>query len=286
MITEISNYPLNLSVQCPFPLGVMDTGFPVCYNLKITMKRLHYSSLFLIVFILISSISFNCSATFQLAEGEHLRDSNTKPISFDSRNNKKVRSTVANNTIGNSFNPNTNSVDIDPAIKKTPDQARDEMKENYFKLIILLIVILLIILALRKFKHIVSNNVLKGIPLRIYLKYLIENGLNGRGTNILNYKYLGLSTVIGILLGWYYKLPNTKLLIELGKCDSLWRKDLAIEYYKNQSSFISTELFAFNWTVFFLCTLLCFLLLLFFNDKTFRKYLYDKISFNEEKKTT
>lgn len=250
------------------------------------MKRLHYSSLFLMVFIMILSISLNCSATFQLAEGEPSRDSNTKPISFDSRNNEKVASTVGNNTIGSGFNPNTNPVDIDTAIKKTPDQARDEMKENYFRLIILLIVTLLIIIALRKFIPIVSTNVLKDSPLRIYLKSFLGVRMNGGRTKIQNYWYLSFSFVIGILLGWYFKSPNTKLIIELGNCDSLWRKDLVIEYYKNQSSFFSADFFTFNWTMFLLSTLFCSLLLLFFNDKIFRQYLYNKISFHEEKKTT
>lgn len=282
MITELSKYPLNLSVQCPFPLGVMDTGLPVCYNLKITMKRLHYSSLFLMVFILISSISLNCSATFQLAEGEPLKDSNTQPMPFDSRNNRTVKSSTANDIHSNTYDP----TNIDTAIKKTPDKDRDEIKENYFRLIILLIVTLLIIIALRKFILIVSTNFLKGSPLRIYLKSFLGIRMNGGRTKIQNYWYLGFSFVIGILLGWYFKSPNTKLIIELGNCDSLWRKDLVIEYYRNQSSFFSADFFTFNWTMFLLSTLFCSLLLLFFNDKIFRQYLYNKISFHEEKKTT
>lgn len=250
------------------------------------MKILHYTLLFLMVFILISSISINCCATSHLAEGKLIKNSNTQPISFDSRNNKKVSSTVGNNTLGKGFNPDTNPVDIDKAIKLTPDQAKDEMKGNYFRLIILLIVMSFIILALRKIKPIVSTNVLKSSPMRIHLKSILEIGMNGGSTKIQNYWYLGLSFVIGILLGWYYKLPNNILLIELSKCDSLWRKELVIEYYKNQSSFFSTDFFTFNWTMFLLTTLFFFLLLLFFNDKIFRQYLYNKISFNEEKKTT
>ena len=117
------------------------------------------------------------------------------------------------------------------------------------------------------------------------MKFSSKISLYNNERRVRIYSYLVLSTFAGFMLGWYFKLPNNILLIQLGKCDSLFRKNLVLDFYKNKSTFFSTVFFSFNWVVFLLSTLICFLLLLFFNDAKFRQYLFDKITFREEKKS-
>lgn len=115
----------------------------------------------------------------------------------------------------------------------------------------------------------------------LFNKKLIQNVLH-----VVRYYWpYSISVIVGILLGWNYRKPNNKLLGIAGNFDSLWKKDLVIEYLKNQSSYFSSEYFSFNWPVFLISLLLCFLIILFFNDKAFRKYLLNKFSFTEEKKS-
>ena len=76
------------------------------------------------------------------------------------------------------------------------------------------------------------------------------------------YIYLVVSLLIGFFLGWYYKLPNEKLLEILLDNDSKWRKDLTLEFARKQEPFFSSEYFSFNWVAFILVTVACLLCLM------------------------
>jgi hypothetical protein len=87
------------------------------------------------------------------------------------------------------------------------------------------------------------------------------------------YLYVVLSFIIGFLLGWYYKLPNEILLIKLSEADSLWRKNIIVEYAKQISPFISNEYFSFNWFVFIVGSIISFLCLFFLDYFNVWNYL-------------
>lgn len=123
---------------------------------------------------------------------------------------------------------------------------------------------------------------IKGAPV-IEEKSMLQTYIYSKERKVQNIRHLGISTFAGFILGWYYKVPNSENLIGLSECDSLWRKNLIIDLQKKNSSFFSTDLFSFNWLVFFFTTLICFMLLLFFTDEKFRQYLYDKLTFRKEK---
>ena len=117
----------------------------------------------------------------------------------------------------------------------------------------------------------------KYFPFFLYRTQVIRYRNLVKDEKIKYYLHLGLSTFVGFFLGWYFKVPNTKLMSMLLKANSLWKKDLALEYHRKKSGFFSTELFSFNWIVFIFSTLICFFILMYLNDVRFRKYILGKI---------
>lgn len=96
-------------------------------------------------------------------------------------------------------------------------------------------------------------------------------------------KYLAISAIFGVILGWCFRQPNNKLLAKLyNNYESEAKNDLFISVYKN-NSFFSSEYFSFNWPVFVISFTLCLAILLFFFDKSIRLFLYKKTKFTEEK---
>ena len=127
------------------------------------------------------------------------------------------------------------------------------------------------------FEFIEEPDVLKDTTSRITKKSLLGIRNLVKDEKIKYYLHIGLSTFVGFFLGWYFKVPNTKLMSMLLKANSLWRKDLVLEYHRKNSPFFSTELFSFNWIVFIFSTLICFFILMYLNDLKFRQYIQDKI---------
>lgn len=127
------------------------------------------------------------------------------------------------------------------------------------------------------FEFIEEPDVLKDTTSRITKKSLLGIRNLVKDKKIKYYLHIGLSTFVGFFLGWYFKVPNTKLMSMLLKANSLWKKDLALEYHRKRSGFFSTELFSFNWIVFIFSTLICFFILMYLNDVKFRKYILGKI---------
>lgn len=73
------------------------------------------------------------------------------------------------------------------------------------------------------------------------------------------YLYILISSLLGLLLGWYYRLPTEELLFTLFKQKSEWRKDLALDLMRKSEPLFTSELFSFNWAMFIGGTILCFL---------------------------
>jgi len=127
------------------------------------------------------------------------------------------------------------------------------------------------------FEFIEDPDVLKDTTSGITKKSLLGIRNLVKVEKIKYYLHIGLSTFVGFILGWYFKVPNTKLMSMFLHSNSLMRKDFVLEYHRKNSPFFSTELFSFNWIVFIFSTLICFFILMYLNDVKFRQYIHDKI---------
>jgi len=213
-------------------------------------------------------------------------------LTFDS---KKNDAPVANMPHVTSTDPVTYNP-IKPADREqkinNPIKTKEKSESNYGVLLsylIFCIIVFTLILIPGVRKH-VKKRIPKTIQNNVEVKKqkfrlisLSLKWINSNAREVKNSMYLCLALLLGFLGGWYFKLPNAELLTKLSRYDSLWRTNIAVKILKGKSSFFSTDNFDFNWIAFFLSTFLCFFFLMFFNDKIFRQYLYNKFTFKEEK---
>lgn len=243
------------------------------------MKRWHYSSLLLIVILLIitSSYQSNCNSITPV-EGEK---KNEKMKTIDLGDTKeKVPLYRSSSSQEVKYNPNPKQLEEQT---EPQTEAKQEHEVLYGSLVLLVIVLVIIGFIIYEKSSNINDEFTEG-PKKMVdkiseftFKSLIQIRLFIKDVKIKYYLHTGVSAFVGFFLGWYFKVPNTKLMSMLLKANSLWKKDLALEYHRKKSGFFSTELFSFNWIVFIFSTLICFFILMYLNDLKFRKYILGKI---------
>jgi len=89
-----------------------------------------------------------------------------------------------------------------------------------------------------------NNKVLNRPEMKINV---LNSGNSMRGQKIT--KKIGLPLVISLivfgLVGWFFKVPNSEVAAELAQKSSMWKKELALQQYKNQVYFFG-DYFLFN----------------------------------------
>lgn len=244
------------------------------------MKRWHYSSLLLIaIFVFISSTYKGYSNPITTVEGN--------------KQNEKIRTIDLGDTEKRVPSPrraSSQEVKYTPIPKQLEEQTepQTEAKQEHEVLYGALVLLVFVLVIIGFIIYEKSSNINDEFPERpkkmvdkiseFTFKSLIQIRQLIKDAKIKYYLHIGLSTFVGFFLGWYFKVPNTKLMSMLLKANSLWKKDLALEYHRKKSGFFSTELFSFNWIVFIFSTLLCFFILMYLNDVKFRQHIQDKLN--------
>lgn len=82
--------------------------------------------------------------------------------------------------------------------------------------------------------------------------------------------------IIGIIIGFYYKIP-TGHVYKLSRLEKhKWKSELLIKEYKANENFFGLRNFNFNWEAFIISTILI-ILILYIRKKINTKILYEKM---------